>query len=120
VTSALTSILSSAVVGLLRRDVTVELFNISRSGCLLESPSAIPEGTLGTLRVEIDGAVYMDDVRVSRCLMVPGGGERHHVGAEFLSLQRLGRQSLRLYAASLGTDSLKPKGSLSVGFLEVR
>ena len=119
-TSALTSILNSVVVGLLRRDITVELFNISRSGCLLESPSAIPEGTLGTLSVEIDGAIYVDDVRVSRCLEIPGGGERHHVGAEFLSLERLGRKSLRLYAASLGTDSLKPKGSLSVGFMKMR
>jgi hypothetical protein len=120
VTTALTRILSSVVVGLLRRDVTIELFNISCSGCLLESPSAIPEGTLGTLSVEIDGTIYMDDVRVSRCLMVPGGGERHHIGAEFLALQRLGRQSLRLYAASLGVDGLKPKGSLSVGFREAR
>jgi len=120
VTSALTAILNSVVVGLLRREVTVELFNISCSGCLLESGSAIPLGTLGTLCVEIDGTVYMDDVRVSRCLVVPGGGERHHVGAEFLSLQRMGQQSLRLYAASLTASGLEAKGSLSVGFLEAR
>jgi hypothetical protein len=108
------------MVGSLRRDVTVALFNISCSGCLLESPSPIPEGTLGTLRVEIDGTAYMEDVRVSRCLIVPGGGERHHIGAEFLALQRLGRQSLRVYAAALGADGLKPKGSLAVGFQEAR
>ena len=119
-TNALSTILSSAVIGLLRRDVTVELFNISRSGCLLESPSAIPEGTLGTLSVEIEGSIYMDDVRVSRCLVVPGCGERHHVGAEFLALQRLGQKSLRLYAASLGAGGLQPKGALSVGFREAR
>ena len=109
-TSALTAILNSVVVGLLRREVTVELFNISCSGCLLESASAIPMGTLGTLCVEIEGTVYMDDVRVSRCLVVPGGGERHHVGAEFLSLQRLGQQSLRLYAASLGSQRTEAEG----------
>jgi hypothetical protein len=120
VTSALNSILNSVVVGLLRREVTVELFNISRSGCLLESSTAIPTGTLGTLCVDIDGTTYMDDVRVSRCLVVPGGGERHHVGAEFLSLQRMGQRSLRLYAASLAGNGLKPKGSLSVGFFEAR
>jgi hypothetical protein len=120
VTHALKSILSSVVVGLLRRDVNVELFNISCSGCLLESPSPIPEGTLGTLSVEIDGTIYMDDVRVSRCLVVPGAGQRHHVGAEFLALQRVGRKSLRWYAASLGADGLKPKGALSMGFLEAR
>ena len=105
-TSALTAILNSVVVGLLRREVTVELFNISCSGCLLESASAIPMGTLGTLCVEIDGTVYIDDVRVSRSLVVPGGGERRHVGAEFLSLQRLGQRSLRLYAASLGGNGM--------------
>ena len=119
-TSALTAILNSVVVGLLRREVTVELFNISCSGCLLETPAPIPTGTLGTLAVEIDGTIYSDDVRVSRCLLVPGGGERHHVGAEFLSLQRLDQRSLRLYAATLAANGMNPKGSLSVGFREAR
>lgn len=115
-TNPLTAILSSVAIGLLRRDVTVEVSNISRSGCLLESPSVIPAGTLGTLSVEIDGEAYTDDVRVARCLTVPGGGERHHVGVEFLTLRLLGRVSLRLYAASLGADGLKPNGSLSIRF----
>lgn len=119
-TNALTAILRSVVVGLLRRDVTVEVSNISRSGCLLESPSVIPAGTLGTLSVEIDGEAYAEDVRVARCLTVPGGGERHHVGVEFLTLGRLRRRSLRVHAASLGADGSKQNGSLSVCFGEMR
>lgn len=100
-TSPLASFVGADVVGLLGRDVTVELLNISRSGCLIESPSVIPAGAFGTLSVEIDGRTYVEDVRIARCLTVPGAGERHRIGIEFLSLRRPGSGSLRLYAASL-------------------
>ena len=119
-TNALTSILNSVVVGLLHREVSVELFNISCSGCLLKSAIAIPTGTLATLCVDIEGTTYTDDVRVSRCLSIPGGGEQHHVGAEFLSLQRLGRRSLRVYAASLAAHGAKATSTLSVRFLKAQ
>ena len=119
-TNLMSRVLSSVGMGLLRRNVTVQLFEISCSGCLLESASVIPEGTLGTLQVAIDGTTYTDHVRVSRCRIVPGAGERHHVGAEFLALQRHGQHSLRSYAASLGAEGLSPKSALSVGFVEAR
>ena len=96
-----TGILAPDVIGVLDRDLAVAVAQISRSGCLLESSAAIPVGTVGSLSIEIDGAVYSDDVRVARCQAVPGAGERHHVGVAFLPLRRPGPQSLRLYAASL-------------------
>lgn len=100
----LAAILGSNAVASLGRDVLVELVDVSRSGCLLSSPVVIPAGTLGILSLEIDGVLYTDDVRVARCLKVPGTGERHHVGVEFLALRRPRRESLRCYAASLGKD----------------
>jgi hypothetical protein len=110
VTSFLTSFLTADPIGLLERHVTVAVAEISRSGCLLETSAAIPAGTIGTLSVEIEGSVYSEDVRVARCLTVPGAGERHHVGVEFLTLRRPGRTSLRLYAAALGDRILRPGG----------
>lgn len=101
----LAAILGSNAVGSLGRDVIVELVDVSRSGCLLNSPVVIPAGTLGILSLEIEGALYTDDVRVSRCLKVPGTGERHHIGVEFLALRRPTRESLRCYAASVSKDT---------------
>lgn len=94
--------MAPVIVGLLGRNVTVVVTEISRSGCLMESAMAIPEGSVGTLSVTVGDVVYVEDVRVARCQSVPGGGERHHIGVEFLTFPREGRQSLRLYAASLG------------------
>lgn len=98
-------VLTSDVTGLLARDVSVVMANISRGGCLLESTFSMAVGTIGMLRVEIRGRVYSDPIRVTRCGNVPGGGERHHIGVEFLQLTAPGPQSLRVYAA-LATEAL--------------
>jgi hypothetical protein len=109
------AVVTADMVGVLDRTVSVAVAEVSRGGCLLECSSAIPAGTVAMLTVEIEGAVYSEDVRVARCLTVPGAGERHHVGVEFLTLRRPGRRSLRVYAASLGTDGakLEPPGTSS-------
>lgn len=112
----LAAILGSNAVGSLGRDVVVELMDVSRSGCLLSSPVVIPAGTIGILSLEIDGDLYTDDVRVARCLRVPGTGERHHIGVEFLALRRPRRESLRCYAASLGKDADGIDGPKAVRF----
>lgn len=104
-TDRFVGILRGASVGLLRHDVAVELLNISRSGCLLESPRPIAAGTLATVTVELEGESYSDDVRVARCLEVPGAGERHHVGVQFVALRIPGQRSLRILAASLNPEA---------------
>jgi hypothetical protein len=108
---SINGILAPDLIGVLDRDLTVEVVEISRSGCLLESSSAIPVGTVAALTVEINGAVYTDDVRVARCEALPGAGERHYVGVAFLPLRRPGKQSLRLYAAALASGSIGPMRS---------
>ncbi len=104
----LAGLLGSNAVGSLGRDVRVELVDLSRSGCLLNSPLMIPTGTVGILTLEIDGELYVDDVRVTRCLKVPGTGECHDIGVEFLELRPPRRESVRRYAASLcdGRDGI--------------
>ena len=90
-----------SVIAVLGRDVVVRLLEISRSGCLLESSHAMPEGTIAALSIEIDGREYMDEVRVSRSQLLAGVGERYAVGVEFLWLRLPREQSLRHYAATL-------------------
>jgi hypothetical protein len=90
-----------SVIAVLGRDVVVRLLEISRSGCLLESSHAMPEGTIASLSIEIEGREYMDEVRVSRSQLLAGVGERYAVGVEFLWLRLPREQSLRHYAATL-------------------
>lgn len=106
-TDLLAAIVTPDVVGLLDRYVAVGLSEISRRGCLLESSSPIVTGTVAMLSVAIEGTTYSDFVRVARCSSVRGAGERHHVGVEFLPLERPAQQSLRLYAASLAVETAK-------------
>ena len=108
----LAAIVTPDVVGLLDRRVSVGLAEISRNGCLLECSSPIATGTVGTLSVAIEGTTYSDFVRVAHCTNVRGAGERHHVGVEFLPLQRAAPQSLRLYAASLAVDKTRFEASV--------
>jgi hypothetical protein len=102
---------SQARLGVLARDISVRLLEVSRSGCLLESNSSVPAGTLGALSVEVDGTVYVDQVRVVRCQLLAGAGNTHRVGAEFLSLHLPAENSLRRYAAGL-TAGAGPGDSL--------
>ena len=96
------SFLASDVdLGVLARDMSVRLLEISRGGCLLESSHFVPVGTLGALSVVVDGTEYDDEVRVVRCQLVPGAGNTHRVGVEFLTLHLPGDKSLRRYAAGL-------------------
>ena len=96
---------SQSALGVLARDMSVRLLEISRGGCLLESSSHVPVGTLGALSVEVDGTEYVDQVRVVRCQLIPGAGSTHRVGAEFLALHLPGDRSLRRYAAGLAADA---------------
>jgi hypothetical protein len=71
--------------GTLWRDIEIWLLNVSASGCLLESRHALPSGTAATLRLRVGGAEYVDELRVTRCCAVQGGGATFRIGAEFLA-----------------------------------
>jgi hypothetical protein len=89
------------LLGLLGRDLSVRLLDISLSGCLLECSAAVPAGTLATLSVAFDGGRYRDHVRIARCQRVNGAGSKHHLGVEFLWLSAPAPQSLRRFAGEI-------------------
>ena len=82
-------------VGVLTRNLPVRMRNVSASGCLLESASAIEEGTVARLRIRVAHREFRDDVRVIRCRRVEGAGSTHHVGVDFVWTTQPGVRSLR-------------------------
>ena len=99
------------LVGVLTREIPTRLIEISRSGCLLESGHRIDEGTVGALRIEVDGQTYLEDVRATRCVAIAGSGSSYLVGVEFLQTGRPDGVSIRrALGASLGEISLGSAG----------
>lgn len=73
-------------LAVLRRDIDVRVLNCSPSGCLLETSTRLAVGTVGHLRLIIDGQEAVDHVEVVRCQPIGGAGSRCHVGVRFLAL----------------------------------
>jgi len=88
-------------IGVLTRDVPVHLRNVSGSGCLLESATAIDEGIVARVRMLIGNRRYGDDVRVIRCRRVEGAGATHYIGVEFAWATRPWAASLRAIVSRL-------------------
>jgi hypothetical protein len=103
---------SQTILGVLGRDLSVRLLEISRAGCLLESGCDVAVGTLAALSVNVDGQEYADQIRIARCQRIAGAGDTHRLGAEFLSLHRPGDRSLRRYAAELAAQKATIGGPL--------
>ena len=100
------------ILGVLTRQIPTRLLEISLSGCLLESALRIEEGTVGALRLEVEGHAYSDDVRATRCVAIEGSGSRYLVGVEFLRTGRSDDTSIRRAMVS-ALNSHAP-GSLSI------
>ena len=49
-------------LGVLSKEFHLHLLNCSSSGCLAETKSPIEVGTIGTLRLIVDGTAYSEDV----------------------------------------------------------
>jgi hypothetical protein len=92
----------SAALATIERFVTVRMLDISRAGCLLESPCQLSEGTVGMLEVEVGpDERYEDPVRVERATQLAGSGETFRVGVRFLWSDSPGGRSLRSLAVDL-------------------
>lgn len=98
---------ASDSVAVLTRELRVRLLDISLSGCRLESSHRIEPGTCGVLRMNVDGAVFRDDVRVVRIQRVDGGA-RWTIGLEFLWTSQPGERSLRRAAATVSREVSVP------------
>jgi hypothetical protein len=91
----------SEVIGLLARNVPTRLLDISRTGCLLESRKRIDIGTVGELHLVVQQTTYVDDVRVTRCVLMEGSSAIYLVGVEFVPTHRKGERSIRRAIASV-------------------
>lgn len=63
----------------------VRVLNCSAEGCLLEASAPVAVGTVGNLRISLDGREFDDVIQVLRCAQLQGPASVHHVGARFLS-----------------------------------
>ena len=82
-------------LGILARDFQARILNYSPTGCLLETSSRMEIGTVGCLRLTIDGRELSDDIQVVRCQTIEGAGPLFQVGVRFLWTAAPGKDSLR-------------------------
>lgn len=91
---------SNDLVAVLGREIPVRLVNLSGSGCLVATSTSVHEGATASVRLEVGGIEYTDQVRVARCTRIEGASE-YHLGLEFLWTTAPGERSMRRLPASL-------------------
>ena len=91
-------------VGVLARDFHTRIVNCSPTGCLLETSSPIEVGTIGHLRLLLNGREVGDDVQVVRCQSIEGAGPLFQVGVRFLWTMVPGKDSLRYAWSQTATE----------------
>lgn len=91
---------SKDLVAVLGREISVRLINFSGSGCLVATSSPVGAGATASMRLDVGGVEYTDDVRVVRCTRIEGSSD-YHLGMEFLWTTAPGERSMRRVIASL-------------------
>jgi hypothetical protein len=71
---------------IVERRQPVEIKDVSRSGCCLESGQLLPPGAFGVLVVEIEGQPHAEVFRVTRSGAAQGDGNQYQAGIEFLPM----------------------------------
>jgi hypothetical protein len=71
------------------------VLDVSTRGCLFESRRPLEPGFVGTLRLALSGGWYVEDVRITRCVAVPGRGATYQIGVEFLRTHGVPEHSFR-------------------------
>ena len=71
---------------ILVRRQPVDIKDVSRGGCCVESPQLLPVGAVGVLSVEIEGETRAEVFRVSRSGALPGQDNQYQAGVEFLPM----------------------------------
>jgi PilZ domain len=82
-------------LGIVTRELQVRVLNCSPSGCLLETDIRLETGATASLRMEVDGTEFSDDIEVVRCQRVEGAGALYQVGVRFLWNAPPNRKALR-------------------------
>ena len=91
--------------GVIRR-VPVRIMEVSASGCLWESPSALDDGTVGWIDIRAAQQYHSEAVRVVRTRRLDGLMWPYRTAVEFLTLGPLSPESFRGVAAlaAVGTQ----------------
>jgi hypothetical protein len=78
----------------------IDVGDVSRKGCRLETREPLSVGDVGMLAVDIEGQTHVELFRVSRSALIAGGEPRYEAGVEFLPMPA-GTPSLQDVAAVL-------------------
>lgn len=95
---------SSGRIGALIRRIPIRLVNLSRSGCLCETPVPVQQGTVGFMDVTIGERRHTEAVRLGRLEQRQGRIWPFRVGGEFLTLGAASSGSLRGVASIFSID----------------
>ena len=79
----------------LAREIPVQLVDLSLSGCLIASSHPLDEGTVGELRVTLDGKLYQDTVQFRRAVRRHGTRLDYVAAGQFAWGNRSGTASVR-------------------------
>ncbi len=99
-------------VGVLAREIRMELVNISASGCLLRSSRWLEPGMTGMLRVHAGDEAFADGIRVVRIQEQSGSGWQ--VGVEFVWTTPPHAGSLRRVAQRIAREATAWRVELDV------
>ncbi|HKY20074.1 MAG TPA: hypothetical protein VJM31_02545 [Vicinamibacterales bacterium] len=97
-------------LGVLAQHVPVRILNCSSAGCLLEADTSLEVGLVGSLRLRIGDQEMADDLKIVRCFSLPGSSSCR-IGADFLWITPVGRQSLRRAVSHQATSQWHGLGS---------
>jgi hypothetical protein len=73
------------IMGTLGRDVSVQMREVNRAGCLLESQACVEVGAVAEIVLMVAGRVSSGVVRIARAQLLPGHTNAFRIGAEFVS-----------------------------------
>ena len=71
---------------ILERRQAVDVKDVSRGGCCVETAQALPVGAFGVLAVDIEGQTHAEVFRVARAPEGPGPDRQYSAGVEFLPM----------------------------------
>lgn len=70
----------------LERTQSVDITDLSRGGCCVETGQPLQVGAVGVLSVDIEGETHAEVFRVARAAEVPGTRNQFSAGVEFLPM----------------------------------
>jgi len=96
---------SGPLIAAISRRLPVRLVEVSRSGCLCDSPASLDRGCVGFVDVRTPGRHHSEAVRILRSQRAENAIWPYRIALEFLTLAPLSPESLRGVAAIVATGA---------------